>query len=752
MMESAFHRAGLAGLLLAHLAMVPAALTSTLRVPAWPLVLAQLLLVGWIAVTLLRSRRAVAPLLANYVMGAAGLVVAAESTSALAFGGVWILCISAATPRFLLPLGKAVATSLAAIVTLAVALIVAHPDWPAEIGLTAVVTAVALDASAHVIIAVMRRAAGRVEHEARREEQALQRARVVRTASRQIAEDARLLHDTLVNTLGAIAAGGGVHDDAMVRARCAEDLRMASSLVASDDGDRRDSATTAGSMAETPSMADLANATEGIVVDFTGPPRSGLQRYESLVPPAVLVAMHRAATEAIRNAHKHSGCDTVEVRVVASGEELVVSVEDQGVGFAGVPLDGHGLAMSVVDRCREVGVTPTIRSAPGMGTEVSLSWSMGRELAREPDNSRDDTPALDVDAIYRVGCWAWAAGVLGTAIVTALPIDHHPPHLSLWAIVLTTALCGAAWWIGRHGPRLTGWIVPVIVVAVPIVFSLSFLGGLHRPAPLITTQAMVITPLLMILLLARTQLPLIISLSLLGTAVALFTLGLVPDHAALPIVAAVPQMVLLGCWIVFLPTIREIGRRHAEHRQRAMEVEVRGAAQEALMRARSRWTAAGVRHSMELLQGLADGSRSAQDPLVQQECGQGETYLRAMLSIDPDLVHLGQWLALALVRARERSISLSFRGGTIDAADAASAERLGRLLLEVIARSPEGCELVVGMFNRAGSPLFTLVGPAGLMDAVGPFEAPTGFTVHSSIHGDHWRVELRPTDRQPQSV
>lgn len=85
-------------------------------------------------------------------------------------------------------------------------------------------------------------------------------------------------------------------------------------------------------------------------------------------------ALVAAAREALINAAKHSGAETVSVYVEADVKALRLFVRDRGVGFdpAAVALDRRGLHDSIARRVAQVGGTSEIRSTPGQGTEIRL--------------------------------------------------------------------------------------------------------------------------------------------------------------------------------------------------------------------------------------------------------------------------------------------------------------------------------------------------------------------------------------------
>ena len=87
-----------------------------------------------------------------------------------------------------------------------------------------------------------------------------------------------------------------------------------------------------------------------------------------------LAAMLRAAREAMVNAAKYSGVDTVSVFGEVEPTEVLVFVRDRGPGFDldTVPEDRLGIRGSILDRMERHGGSARIRTAPGEGAEVQL--------------------------------------------------------------------------------------------------------------------------------------------------------------------------------------------------------------------------------------------------------------------------------------------------------------------------------------------------------------------------------------------
>ena len=87
-----------------------------------------------------------------------------------------------------------------------------------------------------------------------------------------------------------------------------------------------------------------------------------------------VMAVVKAAREAMVNAAKHSGAERIDVYAEADPDLLSVYVRDRGAGFdlADVEDDRMGVRGSIIERVKRVGGRAIIRTAPGEGTEVRL--------------------------------------------------------------------------------------------------------------------------------------------------------------------------------------------------------------------------------------------------------------------------------------------------------------------------------------------------------------------------------------------
>jgi signal transduction histidine kinase len=120
------------------------------------------------------------------------------------------------------------------------------------------------------------------------------------------------------------------------------------------------------------SLADLCaryQRDHGIEVDFKAD-----TRVQHLPAPTETILL-RIAQEALNNVWKHSGASAAQVRLFQLGEELTLSVHDDGRGFdpQSLPAKQFGLA-GIRERADILGGGTTIESSPGQGTTICVTF------------------------------------------------------------------------------------------------------------------------------------------------------------------------------------------------------------------------------------------------------------------------------------------------------------------------------------------------------------------------------------------
>ncbi|HVU72366.1 MAG TPA: PspC domain-containing protein [Mycobacteriales bacterium] len=189
----------------------------------------------------------------------------------------------------------------------------------------------------------------------------LSRERRARIHEQERAEVAAHVHDSVLQTLTLLQRHAG-DEDAVRRLARRQERDLRSWLYGARPSD--DGQTFAAAMATT--LADVEDA-HGVLVELV------------LVGDAPiddrLTALVAATREATVNAARHAQVAAIDVYAEVDEREVTVYVRDRGFGFdpVNVPDDRRGLRDSVRGRMRRAGGDVAVRTAPGEGTEVTLT-------------------------------------------------------------------------------------------------------------------------------------------------------------------------------------------------------------------------------------------------------------------------------------------------------------------------------------------------------------------------------------------
>lgn len=98
------------------------------------------------------------------------------------------------------------------------------------------------------------------------------------------------------------------------------------------------------------------------------------------LPPGVHLAMYRIAQESLNNILKHSQATSFTVQLQQQADHVSLRVRDNGRGFdAKQMVSGIGLE-SMRERAEAIGASLQVVSAPGQGTEVTVTWQDAPDL------------------------------------------------------------------------------------------------------------------------------------------------------------------------------------------------------------------------------------------------------------------------------------------------------------------------------------------------------------------------------------
>lgn len=652
------------------------------------------------------------PVVAVPVLYVADWAGAASMADPLLFAGCWMMNLGSSTPAFVLRGRASLVLALAGALLVPPAMLVTRPDLDPAFPIAVLGTQVAIVAATRIGLSYMFDFATLADEEAATAQRERAAVATQEAASRASAEDARVLHDTVINTLAALASGGAaVSDAAAVRERCARDIATVTALrdgaePVADDGGLRGSSYDSRVRVRHRGLADDA-----------------LARIEAGLPAGRLRALRRATTELVQNAAKHAGVDEVVVRVEEREGHLVVTVADEGVGFDGRPGSG-GLATSVLSRAQDAAIDVRVDTAPGQGTRVTLTVPTGE--VDQPATSSDIAGV--VQRLRRRACLLYAAGV--AAMGFFLSVNNHPGEATPDYLMATLAALGAAlaWRTTRHHERMPWWAVAVLTVAAGTAFALSAAAvDFGREEPVLW-QAVGATGLLILVaeLSPRRRAALwagAVYAAVVVTVAAVSGRESSDQAETIVLTAGAAGLGLVAAWRRFQRTVGEIGARAAADQQAAWRDRTRLAEREAADRSRARWRDAGLDRSLELL----ETARSAGDPAdeaLRAQCAVEEAYLRQLTLLHPDLVHLGQWFARALNDAHDSGVRLVVRSGGADLPADLAAD-LGDVVLAAVAGTPSGADLTVTLFPDPAGARMTLVGEhphlgLGIRSATGP--------------------------------
>ena len=179
-----------------------------------------------------------------------------------------------------------------------------------------------------------------------------------------------LLHDDVMSTL-FYASKGTPELDAAVRRQAAHAL---TELRKGDDA-----------VEQSTDIAAFTSRLRSVALSGAGGGASGFVvrgRRTAPVSAAVDAAFAEAASEAVRNSVKHAGADGREVSrsttLTLSDSRILLSIEDDGVGFEARDVRPHrlGILVSIRGRMNAIpGGAARIESSPGRGVLVELEWS-----------------------------------------------------------------------------------------------------------------------------------------------------------------------------------------------------------------------------------------------------------------------------------------------------------------------------------------------------------------------------------------
>lgn len=575
------------------------------------------------------------------------------------------------------------------------------PEWGSQLPVSIVVTQVSIIIAIRWGVSALLDYSGSVDAAVRNADEAALRSETLRFHSARLAEESRLLHDTVINTFGAIAtAGAGTNAPAQVRAQCARDIDLLDFL-------RR---------AQRPSLdASLQEMFDqpGLPIRRRGTSDAELDRLTASLRPRVRKAIVGCVREALNNAAKHSGAESVEVSVSVTEAELQVRVADDGIGFAGDPPAGRGIATSITRRAHDHGLVARVRSTPGSGTEVTLRVPLG---SIDGGASRAlPTDAMLVEAagaMHRRSGAFWGVGVTVVSIVLTAAGGSNAGNalFPMIAIMLIAVLLARIPALQR--PRSP--LVFVLLVATLAVFVLSARATSFGLVGAPHWQALAATgPFVLLLSTTGNRWWRSAGFVLWAATVIVMAAAVTPmsgSAAQIIVIAGLVGWGFSGAWALFQGFLRSLydissASRRAEFAS-ALHDEMEVAAQSTYRH----WVDAGLDRAVTLLQRIRDGEMPTDALSTRACCADEERYLRQLMRISPELVHLGTVCMSLLRLSREREIRFDLRLGDADAVDDEVANVIGEVVQANLLTTAPADALSVTVFPIEGGLHLTLIG------------------------------------------
>jgi PAS domain S-box-containing protein len=125
----------------------------------------------------------------------------------------------------------------------------------------------------------------------------------------------------------------------------------------------------------------LADAVEELAVNIGKLYKIKCDFSSSGAPPTmhngVAMHLHFIAQEAIMNAAKHSHASLITVRLLKKNDDLLLSVNDNGVGFLAGNQDRAGMGIGIMRyRAKVIGATLELQTQPGQGTQINCKYHL----------------------------------------------------------------------------------------------------------------------------------------------------------------------------------------------------------------------------------------------------------------------------------------------------------------------------------------------------------------------------------------
>ena len=484
--------------------------------------------------------------------------------------------------------------------------------------------------------------ARRVDEDTARRDEIERQQRMIEGVEGAMRRQERVLHETVLNTLTAIARGGLGGTPAagsVLEQRCVEAIDVLSDLESGAQA--LDPTVTLSPLGQVTLSTELASFIEGLRaggldVDVV---LDSLEDVPERVRGALLTAIREALTNVARHAQARRAWVLVRVRG-GSTTSVRVEVRDDGIGFdpTRVPR-GFGLSRAVSGPMQEVGGTARIESKPGDGTRVILEWATRRTDAI--DRYRAGSRGFVLPAVATFGLFLAA-----TASLAWLQFDHPPISATDIALVAVLGILISA-------------ATPEAPMPWGLILTISALGPLFA---LLQASAD-----------GSTDAAFGGGWALAAIAAFFMAAGAIgPRWAWVPLLASwlliegdpagtvlqPATVVVLGGSIMGRSLRRDSRAVEMAHLQRVSAQTALDVTRESVTRLGGRYGALEDSEAVALLEGIVDGRLDPEDPDVRRRAGLEETFIRNLVRIDPEADRLRAMAARLSRSAHRRGVHL----------------------------------------------------------------------------------------------
>ncbi len=537
--------------------------------------------------------------------------------------------------------------------------------------------------------------------------------RAVQMQSARTSVDRRI-HETVLNTLNAIAQGGAGRGD-LLQSECRRDIEQLElgALPAQE-------VTLGALVGESVMAARLVTPLIDVTVDV-----------DYLLPPQSAGALRDALVEALRNVERHAHASHVEITGGQIAGNLEVIVRDNGRGFAEGDTERFGLHNTIKASLAAIGGEATVDSSPHRGTVITLRVPIVVAAELQVPAS----PVIDIlldsvrprvllfaPAIFGLVMLPWIAGGLGANTVAfalgfLVFLACNLALATLWAtswrlpLTLLTLMAGVSSYAIAYADVDTcsaassvHWIINSVAGGIGLVLFAAQRYWWHwLILPVITAAGLVLA------------------------------FGLPTNCRAVPTMSLVVTVVYMSAALYLMTVLfREFDLRRREAQSLwAASVEYQ-AEIERQITVTSQWSRVSA-STTALLKGIASGDLSADELSVRERASTEESQLRGMLGMER-LSNSYVWRAVLEIVEEAAGRGLSVDAAVISVpTEPRPISPLVRELLSTIVLSAPTRTVSIRLFVDEGEPEVLVTAPRNVMEAAWTQVDPQ----HAPVHDMH---------------